>query len=511
MRRYFYLLLSLASLLNLAVIVLNTDNLPTLALGIVGLLVLGGVVFCLERLVLAPVEDMRRCATAFTAGQPDVRFNDDAVGELVSLRESIAALGKSHAEKSALSDTVLHNLITPMAILDAKGCLEWLNEPMVRLTEQDGTPESFHGQHFSEFFYNEQRETISDKVIRTKEKQFAKAQMQSHKNNTKYISIASFPLKGARGEIRGAFTSVMDFTNIKLKEDQILAQNERIATGARQALDIAHKVAELAGQLRDQITGTSEGVSLQQMRTAEVATAIDQMNATIFEVARNASAASQAASQTESTVSDGVRIVGEVIKVMDQVNTKAGELKSEMGALGSQADGIGRIMAVINDIADQTNLLALNAAIEAARAGSAGRGFAVVADEVRKLAEKTMQATSEVSQYIRAIQDSARTSIQATDGTAVVIVQATELSRAANESLGTILSLIGETNDQVRAIATATEEQSAASEQIGRSTSEVNSIAEDTVRAMRDFESEMGNLRDLAMELDQAMEQMQQQ
>jgi methyl-accepting chemotaxis protein len=93
----------------------------------------------------------------------------------------------------------------------------------------------------------------------------------------------------------------------------------------------------------------------------------------------------------------------------------------------------------------------------------------------------------------------------------VVIVQATELSRAANESLGTILSLIGETNDQVRAIATATEEQSAASEQIGRSTSEVNSIAEDTVRAMRDFESGMGNLRDLAMELDQAMEQMQQQ
>jgi methyl-accepting chemotaxis protein len=511
MRRYFHLLLSLASLLNLAVIILNTDDLPTLALGAAGLLILGGAAFYLERLVLPALTNLRHCAAAFASGRQDARCSGDLPPELNALRETITTLGQDYVEKSSLNDTILHNLITPMAIVDATGCIAWINDSMIRLTEQEGAPEAFHGQHFSEFFYNERRETISDKVIRAKEKQFAKAEMKSHKNNTKYISIASFPLVGARGEVRGAFTSVMDFTNIKLKEDQILAQNERIARGARQALDIAHKVAELAGQLRDQVTGASQGVGLQQMRTAEVATAIDQMNATILEVARNASSASQAASQTETTVSDGARIVGEVIQVMDQVNTKADQLKTEMGALGSQAEGIGRIMAVINDIADQTNLLALNAAIEAARAGSAGRGFAVVADEVRKLAEKTMQATSEVSQYIRAIQDSTRASIQSTDGTAQVIGQATELSRAANESLAAILRLIGATNDQIRAIATATEEQSAASEQIGRSTNEVNSIAEDTVRVMRDFETGVANLRSMAMELDQAMEQMQQQ
>lgn len=79
-----------------------------------------------------------------------------------------------------------------------------------------------------------------------------------------------------------------------------------------------------------------------------------------------------------------------------------------MVGLGGQAENIGKVLGVINDIADQTNLLALNAAIEAARAGDAGRGFAVVADEVRKLAEKTMLATKEVGNAILAIQNSAQ-------------------------------------------------------------------------------------------------------
>ncbi len=160
-----------------------------------------------------------------------------------------------------------------------------------------------------------------------------------------------------------------------------MAQNERIATGARQAMDIAHNVTELASKLIQQVSQSEEQAQVRQMRTAEVATAIDEMNATIFEVARNAGSESQAASHTEETVHGGVKVVGDVIKVMADVRTQADLLKSEMNGLGSQAEGIGRIMAVINDIADQTNLLALNAAIEAARAGSAGRGFAVVADE----------------------------------------------------------------------------------------------------------------------------------
>ena len=131
-----------------------------------------------------------------------------------------------------------------------------------------------------------------------------------------------------------------------------------------------------------------------------------------------------------------------------------------MGELGKQAQGIGQIITVIEDIADQTNLLALNAAIEAARAGEAGRGFAVVADEVRKLAEKTMSATREVVDFVGAIQDCAQKNVVATDSAVKLVEESTGLAGQSGEALHAIVGMVQRTADQVRAIATASEEQS---------------------------------------------------
>jgi hypothetical protein len=155
-------------------------------------------------------------------------------------------------------------------------------------------------------------------------------------------------------------------------------------------------------------------------------------------------------------------------------------LKQQMNGLGSQASGIGAIIEVINDIADQTNLLALNAAIEAARAGDAGRGFAVVADEVRKLAEKTMHATKEVASAVGSIQSGTRQALDATERCAADIVESTRMAEESGIRLGEILTLVESTTGQVQAIAAASEQQSAASEEIGRSIEEVSRISIET-------------------------------
>jgi Methyl-accepting chemotaxis protein len=212
---------------------------------------------------------------------------------------------------------------------------------------------------------------------------------------------------------------------------------------------------------------------------------MEEMNATVLEVAKNAQMAADISMQTKTQALEGARIVNNAVSSIKSVHTQSLAIKADMDALGQQAEGIGQIMGVIADIADQTNLLALNAAIEAARAGDAGRGFAVVADEVRKLAEKTMTATQEVGQAVRGIQEGTKKNIQNVDSAGEAIEKAATLSVSSGESLDKIMELVNLVNDQVQSIATASEEQSAASEEINRAVEQVASISAETAQAMQ--------------------------
>ncbi|MDQ7835987.1 MAG: methyl-accepting chemotaxis protein [Humidesulfovibrio sp.] len=211
---------------------------------------------------------------------------------------------------------------------------------------------------------------------------------------------------------------------------------------------------------------------------SEVATAMDEMTATVLEVAKSAGRAAEGAENTRKSAENGARVVESSVKAINTVHDLTVQLKTNMVELHTQAEGIGQIMGVISDIADQTNLLALNAAIEAARAGDAGRGFAVVADEVRKLAEKTMNATKEVAQAVNAIQGAAKLNMDGTDAAAQAVEQATTFANESGDALKSIVHLVGGTSDQVRSIATASEEQSAASEEIDRIVSQVRNASQ---------------------------------
>ncbi|MDL2280002.1 methyl-accepting chemotaxis protein [Desulfovibrio sp. OttesenSCG-928-G11] len=254
------------------------------------------------------------------------------------------------------------------------------------------------------------------------------------------------------------------------------------------AEDVERVVAGLvsgANDLDAQIMAANNNAREQQALVTSCATAMEEMNSTVLEVARNASVAAKASGNARQKAHDGAAIVANSIKGLEQVQTEAQALRKIMDALGNEADSIGEVITVINDIADQTNLLALNAAIEAARAGEAGRGFAVVADEVRKLAEKTMTATKEVGSVITTIQHDTRKSIESVDKTAGLLTAASDLASDSGRSLTEIVDEVGSTADQVNSIATAAEEQSAASEEIHRSLTEINGSSDLTVQAMR--------------------------
>ena len=262
------------------------------------------------------------------------------------------------------------------------------------------------------------------------------------------------------------------------------AKREGMLAAAEQLSSVVERMTSASEELSAQVEESSRGAAVQKARVSETAVAMEEMNATVLEVARNASTASDLSARAREKALEGSGMVNKVVKAIGDVEVQSTSLKTEMSELGKQAEDIGQVMNVISDIADQTNLLALNAAIEAARAGEAGRGFAVVADEVRKLAEKTMQATKQVGDAIGGIQQGARRSMTSVDNSVKSIVETTDLARSSGDALHEIVSLVETASDQVRSIATASEEQSAASEEITRSMEQVNLVSNEQSETM---------------------------
>ncbi len=282
----------------------------------------------------------------------------------------------------------------------------------------------------------------------------------------------------------------------------------KINETASDARSIAENLSSSAEGLSALVVQASEGSTLQSDRMRETATAMDEMNATVLEVARNAGDASQSAVEAKSNAQAGAEKVQEAVGGIAEVQHEILTLNETMGALGKQTQGISTIMDVISDIADQTNLLALNAAIEAARAGEAGRGFAVVADEVRKLAEKTMAATGDVGRAVDEIQNQTEKNIVQTKHAVNTIETSAKQTDESGTLMKEIVVIVESTAGQIESIAAAAEEQSAASEEINRAVTEVNTVAEDTANGMSDATISIKELSSLAQDLASLMRRM---
>ncbi len=286
------------------------------------------------------------------------------------------------------------------------------------------------------------------------------------------------------------------------------AKAEAMLMAADKLEQVGIVVSSASTELSAQIEQSDRGAAESAQRLSEAATAMNEMNATVQEVARNAGNASSASAETKQRAEAGAQVVEKAVHSIEEVHQMSLALKDDMTRLNEHALNISRIMFVISDIADQTNLLALNAAIEAARAGEAGRGFAVVADEVRKLAEKTMASTQDVGEAIKAIQESTAKSMTGVDKAVERIGEANELASQSGTALQEIVATVEATADQVNAIATASEEQSAASEEINQSIAQVNDMAGQTAEAMAEAARAVSELAAQAQGLTELIREM---
>ncbi|MFP5223836.1 MAG: methyl-accepting chemotaxis protein [Acidobacteriota bacterium] len=457
-----------------------------LGLGVSLLLSFLALLVMVSKVLLDPVRRIARASEQIAQGEYNVTIEyqaQDALGETAGSVRHLAATVK---EKIGFIQGVLDSIKSPNIICDKDGKILRVNQEFIDFLGTGGTPDSWVGKKAGEFIFGDPaREAIIQKVIGSQIASIGvQNEFRTRSGEARHVRVDCVPLYDLDGELIGGCSIWTDMTEIVRGHKEVQENQEKLLEVARDIDAFTQHVAAASEQLAAQIEEASRGTENQRDRTASTATAMEQMNSTVMEVARHASEAASGAKGVQEKSAHGAAVVAQVIEAMGRVNTMSTELSTEINELGRQAADISSIINVIQDIADQTNLLALNAAIEAARAGEAGRGFAVVADEVRKLAERTMSATSEVTGSIQNITSTVDKNVRSVGQAVAGIEASNRLAVQAGDSLGEILEIAGKAVDQITSIATAAEQQSATSEEINRSVDEINAIASETAQGM---------------------------
>ncbi|OQS43581.1 methyl-accepting chemotaxis protein [Chromobacterium haemolyticum] len=264
----------------------------------------------------------------------------------------------------------------------------------------------------------------------------------------------------------------------------------------------ATQLANASGQMADVSSQVSGAAANQAESAASGAAAIEQMSVSINLVADNTRDVEDQARQTMAQADRGNGLAEKAASEIQRIASGITETSTVMDQLNQRSSDIGDIVRVIRDIADQTNLLALNAAIEAARAGEMGRGFAVVADEVRKLAERTSQATTEISTHIEGVQTDTQRAYQSMQQANARIESGVSSTSSVAESLREIHQLSQHSVERISDIANAIKEQSHASQLVAGNVEQMAQMNESTAKASGQASRLSQELQQLSVDLD---------
>jgi methyl-accepting chemotaxis protein len=260
---------------------------------------------------------------------------------------------------------------------------------------------------------------------------------------------------------------------------------------------IGSSVCELAA-------GTDKTLQMTQNQKDQamaVAVASEEMAMTLNEVAGNTHRAATLSTEVDDAARSGMVVVQETRDCMHQISESVSGTLETIQHLEQASSKIGEMVVLIEDIADQTNLLALNASIEAARAGDAGKGFAVVASEVKGLAEKTTHSTREIKRVVASIQQESRKAADMITQENVLVQTGLAKAEQARQQLESIQCHAAESRSMIVQIATASEEQSATTQEITEKIHDVSEAASVTFSTMKITAEAFGQFSDVVEQI----------
>ena len=265
-------------------------------------------------------------------------------------------------------------------------------------------------------------------------------------------------------------------------------------------LNVGH-ISRCAKELFASSDILSQSAERQSSSTSSMAASIEQLSTSIDQVADNSEDARRVTQNSVRRSADSAAVIHQAIDGMHRIAEAVTQTASSIRQLESKAGEISSIVNVIKEIADQTNLLALNAAIEAARAGEQGRGFSVVADEVRKLAERTAQATLEITSMISTIQGQAGSAASSMDAGVSQVEEGVRLASRASDEVAHMQENGQRITEVVDAINVALKEQSAATREIAVRVEAISQDTEEMAASSRQGNTAARELEQLAAAL----------
>jgi methyl-accepting chemotaxis protein len=246
----------------------------------------------------------------------------------------------------------------------------------------------------------------------------------------------------------------------------------------------------------------------QQSETDQVATAINEMSATVFHISQHANTTRDQSQTADNLAGGGKAVVDRVQLSIAGLSSGVQQTAEMIQRLAEDSQKINGVVNVIHSIAEQTNLLALNAAIEAARAGEMGRGFAVVADEVRNLAKRVQSSTDEITTMVSALQAGTRDAVDFMQDSSFKADECVQQAKEAGEALAAIAGAVAQMRESNTQIAVAAQQQSQVAEEMNRAVVSIRDVTERTVTQTVDSANTSGELATLAGELSKAIGQL---
>jgi len=274
-------------------------------------------------------------------------------------------------------------------------------------------------------------------------------------------------------------------------------------------LRIVSAVAQAASRLdadADRLALNMQNV--RQSETDQVATAINEMSATVHHIAQYTAETRDQSKNADSLAGAGQNAVVRVGQSIAGLSAGVQQTAEMIQRLATDSQKISNVVNEIHGIAEQTNLLALNAAIEAARAGEMGRGFAVVADEVRNLAKRVQSSTDEITTMIGTLQAGTRDAVDFMQESSFKADDCVQQAQEAGEALAAIAGAVGQMRDSNTQIAVAAEQQSQVAEEMTRAVVSIRDVTEQTVQQTVESASTSKHLAELATDLSKAIRQL---